>query len=414
MAYRRKVLLQWKNLMEVIEKMMTISNLSTPCFILKEEELKKSIYGFKTALDTKFPNSIIGYSVKTNSLPYCLKIAKDNGCYAEVVSYHEYRLALTCGFPKNHIIYNGPMKSKDTFLDVLKHKGIVNIESFREIEWLRELSCNEIYKVGIRLNIDISKISPLDENHKEDDSRFGFSADSADFKNAIQQISEYSNVRLVGLHIHRTSKTRSVDFYKNTLTYALSVINKYNLNIEYIDLGGGYFGEMPGKPTYADYVDAFYDVLKHSNNNYKIIVEPGNAIVASAFDYVCTVIDVKHHNDKNVVTTDGTRNDIDPLFHKTDYFKSFIYKKSSEKCQYKQLVGGLTCLETDRLFVLEKGETTLCLGDKIVFNRVGAYTLCLTPLFIHYFPVIYVKRGDEYCVVREEWTEKDFIMKSKY
>lgn len=155
-------------------------------------------------------------------------------------------------------------------------------------------------------------------------------------------------------------------------------------------------------------------MLKHSNNNYKIIVEPGNAILASAFDYVCTVIDVKHHNDKNVVTTDGTRNDVDPLFHKTDYFKSFIYKKSSEKCQHKQLVGGLTCLENDRLFVLEKGEKTLCLGDKIVFNRVGAYTLCLTPLFIHYFPVIYVKRGDEYCVVREEWTEKDFIMKSKY
>ena len=64
--------------------------LHTPCFILDQDELVKSIQGFKDALSNFFSSFIVGYSVKTNSLPYCLKIAKQYGCYAEVVSFDEY------------------------------------------------------------------------------------------------------------------------------------------------------------------------------------------------------------------------------------------------------------------------------------------------------------------------------------
>ena len=88
--------------------------LHTPCFILDQDELVKSIQGFKDALSNFFSSFIVGYSVKTNSLPYCLKIAKQYGCYAEVVSFDEYNLALECGYTPQSIIYNGPMKSKKT------------------------------------------------------------------------------------------------------------------------------------------------------------------------------------------------------------------------------------------------------------------------------------------------------------
>ena len=69
-----------------------------------------------TKLKTNFKNAIVGYSVKTNSTPYCLSKAKEFGAYAEVVSHDEYELAQFCGFTPDRIIYNGPMKSKETFL----------------------------------------------------------------------------------------------------------------------------------------------------------------------------------------------------------------------------------------------------------------------------------------------------------
>lgn len=55
----------------------------------------------------------------------------------------------------------------------------------------------------------------------------------------------------------------------------------------------------------------------------------------------------------------------------------------------------------------------LCVGDKIIYNKVGAYTMCLTPLFIKYFPDVYIKEGNEYELVRERWSPEEYIMKSK-
>ncbi len=113
--------------------------LPTPCYILDKAELHRSIEGFQDALSSRFGKAIVGYSVKTNSLPYALAEAGRRGCYAEVVSFDEYSLAKACGFSTNQIIYNGPMKSEDTFLEALQGGAVVNIETKRELDWLRHL-----------------------------------------------------------------------------------------------------------------------------------------------------------------------------------------------------------------------------------------------------------------------------------
>ena len=119
--------------------MINQEKLQTPCFVLDAEEFSRSVKGFQKALDSNFVKSIVGYSVKTNSTPYCLKEACDCGAYAEVVSYDEYELAKLCGFAPNKIIYNGPMKSRESFLEALENGAVVNIETKRELHWLLDL-----------------------------------------------------------------------------------------------------------------------------------------------------------------------------------------------------------------------------------------------------------------------------------
>lgn len=256
-----------------MERIKCCEDLITPCFILDKEELVKSICGYKTALNKNFGRWVIGYSVKTNSTPYCLKLAGENGAYAEVVSYDEYELVKLCGFDQRHIIYNGPMKSKETFLDAVMNGAIVNIETKRELLWLQELPQDRIFRVGIRLNINISRISPEDAEGDNDNSRFGFSDDTMEFADAIGLIKSLSNVVLDGLHIHRTAHSRSIRFYKKSIGYACEVIKKYGLHLDYIDVGGGYFGIFSNKPTYQQYSDSFYEVLsQHGLERLCIIV----------------------------------------------------------------------------------------------------------------------------------------------
>ena len=67
-------------------------------------------------------------------------------------------------------------------------------------------------------------------------------------------------------------------------------------------------------------------------------------------------------------------------------------------------------MENDRILTLTQQEE-LVEGSFIIFNKVGAYTMCLSPLFIDYFPIVYLKDGNDFKVVREKWTESEYIQK---
>lgn len=372
----------------------------------------KSIRGFQNALAVHFPDSIVGYSVKTNSVPYCLSLANQAGCYAEVVSYDEFELALRCGFNQKNIVYNGPLKSKETFLSAIESGAIVNIETHRELDWLNELPKEDHYNVGLRLNVNITHVSPSDADGENDNSRFGFSDETEEFRNALLYVSSLDNVSLTGLHIHRTSHSRSIDFYKNSISYACETINKYGLQIDYLDVGGGYFGIFTDKPTYQQYADAFKEVLgSYGLDSLRIIVEPGNALVASCFKFISEVVDVKHvENNRWFVTTDGSRNDIDPFFRKTGYLTEII-SDNSGKIVEEQIISGCTCLEYDRLFTV-RDCPLLKVGDRICYKNVGAYTMSLTPMFIRYIPNIYVQDSGEVKLIRYQWTVDEYLQKN--
>jgi len=395
-----------------MEQINQYSNLETPCYILDRRELERSINGFGEALHSHFTCYSIGYSVKTNSVPYCLKLAKNQGCYAEVVSFDEYNLARICGYDVQHIIYNGPMKSKETFLEAVKGGAVVNIETKRELQWLNELPKEGLFSIGIRLNINISKVSPEDADGDNDNSRFGFSDETAEFSDAITRLKEIPNIRLTGLHIHRTAHSRSLRFYDNSIRYACEVIKKYGLELDYLDVGGGYFGIFSNKPTYQQYSDVFYDALIDNGlEHLRVIVEPGNALVASCFNFLSEVIDVKHvEKDRWFITTDGSRNDIDPFFRKSSYMTEILSKGEGQIVK-EQVIGGCTCLEYDRLFTIENSKL-LGAGDRILYKNVGAYTMCLSPLFIRYYPKIYVMKDDEINLIRDSWGANEYIQKS--
>ena len=59
--------------------------LETPYFLIDKAELDNNLAKMKKAADAYFKGGfIVGYSYKTNSLPWIVKYFKDNDCYAEV------------------------------------------------------------------------------------------------------------------------------------------------------------------------------------------------------------------------------------------------------------------------------------------------------------------------------------------
>ena len=385
----------------------------TPYYVIHREEIDVNFKKLENALKKYWNNYIIGYSYKTNALPWIIKHFDSLGCFAETVSEDEYNLAKLIGVQNGRIIYNGPIKSKETFIDAVKNGCIVNIDSQREISWLSDLSLGLDRKaIGIRVNFDIEKMCPGQSQCADEGGRFGFCFGNGEFSKVVKELKN-KNIRICGIHLHTSSKTRGIDIYRSIAEMACKIQTDFELNLDYVDIGGGFFGGLPSKPQYEEYIEQITSRLSKcfDANKTKLIVEPGMAVIGGYVSYVSTVIDVKDTTYNRFVVTDGTRTSIDPLMTKSAYFVNYESINRNDTIA-KQVICGYTCMEHDRLFVA-KDEPELCVGDRIIYNKVGAYTMCLTPLFIKYFPAVYVEEEGQLRIVREPWTAKEYVMKSE-
>lgn len=385
--------------------------LKTPYYLINESELDCNFSKMEMALKNNWNNYIIGYSYKTNALPWVISHFDKLGAYAEVVSEDEYNLAKLIGVGKNTIIYNGPIKTKESFFEALKSGCYVNIDSQREIDWLGEIP-NDIYHIGIRVNFDIEKMCPGQSQCGEEGGRFGFCYENGQLEKAIDQIRAKGKA-IQGLHLHVSSKSRGLDIYRASAQIACDICSKYDICPSFIDIGGGFFGGLPTKTQFDEYFSTVANILKtqFDVNETKLIVEPGMALIGAPIKYISSVIDVKDTDINRFVVTDGTRTSIDPLMTKSSYFHSFERINAGLKKRKKQVICGYTCMEHDRLFTAYD-EPELKVGDKIIYDKVGAYTMCLTPLFIKYFPDVYVERNNELIKVRNAWSPTEYIEKS--
>lgn len=385
----------------------------TPYFLIHEKLLKKNIDGFFDALTAEWGNSQLCYSVKTNSLPWLISYMNKHKVFAEVVSDEEYALALAQGFVDRHIVFNGPIKGESYFIRALEQGAIINLDSKRDIEYL--LKHRQIVavpdRIGIRVNIPSSIFDEADIGYAEDGFRFGFSIETGEFQSVASKIQELFPDAGFGLHLHVNSVTRSLNVYQAVARYAAQLIEKYHLKVSFIDIGGGFFGGVEGKPTPTAYLQAIRGSLEDVIDCEKVTlyVEPGSAIIGSTTDLVTTVLDTKETSSACIVTTDGSRIHIDPLWKKYSYRYVIAPNRSSLPISAKkQVICGYTCMDHDRIMTLEN-EHVLQPGDRIVYQRVGAYTMTFGGAFIRYLPEVYVESSDTLLCVRSKMSVEDYI-----
>lgn len=389
----------------------------TPTWVIDEELLGRYLGNFQRALATHWPNSILGYSFKTNSLPWLITYMRDRGAWAETVSDSEYDLALALGFPPERIVFNGPIKGRERFRFALLRGSLINIDSKRELAWAAELAGehpDREFAVGLRVNWDLLARSPGDTIVGGlTEGRFGFDLGNGEFDRAIAELTA-AGVRIAGLHMHRNSLTQSVDVFRASATMAGELITERGLDLDWVDIGGGFFGRETGSPTFDDYVSAIRQTLEQfvDPERTRLIVEPGASLVAVPFEFHASVLDVKKINDTTYLVCDASRTHIDPLFRRQRPFAVEIDTGSTDTLA-TQVVGGFTLMEDDRITTLEDAPA-LQVGDRLEFLRVGGYTMCLQTNFIEFLPAVHVRTGGSMIQVRRPWGVADFMQGSSW
>lgn len=367
--------------------------MKTPFFLISEERLRANVNDYIEALTLIWPNSQLSYSVKTNSLPWLLQYMRKQNVYAEVVSDEEYDLAKMCGYSDEQIVFNGPIKSADYLQKAIRGGTLVNLDSESDLDTFFSMEISDIANIGIRINVDVSQFDSADIGYTENGFRFGFCEENGQLAHVMDRIRKHFPNQSFGLHFHCNSVTRSLGVYETISSYANKIIQKYKLTPSYIDMGGGFFGGVEGKPTAVQYISLIREILAKTVdiNKTKLVLEPGSAIIGSVVDLHTSVLDAKEMERARIVTTDGSRVHIDPLWAKSRYMYSVESK--SKSIVSKQVICGYTCMDHDRLMVLN-GEKQLGIGDRIIYHRVGAYSITFGGMFIRYLPDVYVEHLD--------------------
>ena len=381
------------------------NEIKTPYFLLREDLLKENVIGFANALHKSWPNSIMAYSVKTNSLPWILNWMNRNDVFAEVVSDEEYQLALLSGYSPERIVFNGPIKSSEYLEKAFLGGSIINIDSQKELDFI--LTHKPIVNgvLGIRINVDPRIFDPDDVGYQEDGFRFGFSCENGEFQRVIGKINKVYGEIPIGFHLHVNSITRSPRVYKAIANYAARIVIESCIIPAYIDIGGGFFGGVPGKTSPEEYISEIKreleDVIDISKTT--LIIEPGSAFVGSTIELHTSVIDVKDTLFGRIVTTDGSRIHIDPLWQKSGY----LYTIDSTQNPYpRQVICGYTCMDHDRIMILEN-MPELRVGDRIVYHRVGNYTVTFGGAFIKPNPPVYCMAKNRMILIRKEMSMEE-------
>lgn len=396
----------------------SVSTPETPAFVVDEAGLERQLALFANAMREVWPTGIVAYSVKTNPLPWIVAWMAQHGAWAEVVSDDEYALALALGHRPEAIVFNGPVKSRGMLVRALDGDGIVNLDSRREVRWAAELAGLRppgSVKVGIRLNWDVYKdCIPGDIDSGAEGMRFGFHVANGDAREVIEQL-RAAGVVINGLHLHATSVSRSLRGYESAARVAVETIREYQLDLSFVDVGGGFFGgHHPDFPTPTKYLTCIRDILADVVDpaQTRLVIEPGAALVAEPIDFHTSVIDVKPVHDHLVVVTDGSRTNIDPFLQKTSYVHELV--SPSEPTPTPQIVSGFTCLDYDRIMTV-RGAPRLAEGDGVIYRRVGSYTMALNPLFINFYPRVYLRRRDGSLeLIRQSWTTAEFLAQHQW
>jgi diaminopimelate decarboxylase len=391
-----------------------IKEYGSPLFVISEQTLRKTYREAKKAFTTRYPRCQFAWSYKTNYLSAVCHTFHQEGSWAEVVSGFEYDKAILNGVEGNRIIFNGPDKTTADLTKAINNESLIHIDHLDELYSIIELAgeLGKKPKVAIRVNMDTG-IYPMWD-------RFGFNYENGQAWDALNKIMRSGKLELVGLHCHigtfmLSAHAYAVAAYKLT-DLALGVKKKFNHDIQYIDLGGGFASRntlkgsyLPGSdvnPTFDDFAEAITSALINSNfepdNLPMLILETGRALIDDAGFLLGTVISNKRSSTGKRTTIIDIGVNI--LF--TSFWYDHKITPAQEFTHYTEdtTLYGPLCMNID----VVRDSISLPLmnkGDHFIIHHVGAYNMTQWMQFITLRPkVVMIDIQGKAHVIRENET----------
>jgi len=360
------------------------------------------------------------YAFKANFNPQLLKIIRDMGLGADVVSGNELRLALHLGFDPQKIVFAGVGKTEQEIeLAVNSRIHSLNVESIEEYEQIERI-CSRLKKdirIAVRINPDVEAQTHAYISTGTHINKFGVSSKEAlsIYRRAVKN----QWIRPEGIHMHIGSQITKVQPYID----AAAVIREFyeqvrneGADLSFIDLGGGIginyeynFADSNDPVVYIqsllpEYLQGFKDL------DVKLIVELGRSIIASSGLLVSRVLYRKETPQKKFLIVDAAMNNlIRPSLYNA-YHSIVPLVKNSRPAAVVDVVGPVC--ESGDFLAKDRELQEMEQGEYIAVGGAGAYGAALASYY-NLRPAIaeYLIDGEKTDTIFKAEKFEDFVVK---
>jgi len=358
-------------------------------YLFDEDAFRGNFNRLQTAFSATYQKTKIAYSYKTNYTPAVCNLVDVLGGYAEVVSEMELNLARSLGITGSQIIYNGPCKSPRSIQTAMQCGALINIDSWQDYRNVMAIASTlDEYKavVGIRCNFGMEG---------RERSRFGIDVDTPEFNDVVKGIRSTGKLVLAGLHCHFAD--RDLESFRLRTLGILEVAKRlFPDQIGFIDIGGGFFGELPeslrclqktSPPSFCEYAEVVGSLCAEAFEGMEsppiLFIEPGTALVADTFRFYARVLDIRNVGSRRIATVAGSIQNISPHARSLRLPVRVLSDGTTHDLTSEDQdvdIAGYTCMESD---LLTRGlRANVKVGDFLEYSNVGSYSIVMKPPFI--------------------------------
>jgi diaminopimelate decarboxylase len=346
----------------------------TPAFVYNAEAIRDRYRTLDAALAPVAHR--ICFAVKANSNLAILKILRDLGAGADIVSAGELARARAAGFAPEQIVFSGVGKTAaELRLAIQAGIGHLNVESAEELELAGQIAEEEgaRVRVGIRVNPDVTTETHPYISTGKSGIKFGLPTDQV--VAAAQSILRHPRLELTTLAMHLGSQLIDTAPFSEGIARLLDLVKRIRATgvttLRVLDIGGGLGIRYAEEPTMepAEFAAAVLPLLEPTG--LTVFLEPGRFLVGSAGVLITRVLYRKHSGGKEFVVVDAGMNDLVRPSHYQAYHE-IVELVEHGRPGFRADVVGPVC-ETGDFLALDRMLPGIEAGDALAVLGAGAY-----------------------------------------
>jgi diaminopimelate decarboxylase len=346
----------------------------TPAFVYNAESIRQRYHALDSAL-ASIPHRIC-FAVKANSNLAVLRVLRELGAGADIVSSGEMARALAAGFTADKIVFSGVGKTGDELRAAVRAGiGHLNVESREELELLGRIAAAEKtpVQVGIRVNPDVTTDTHPYISTGKTGIKFGLPTDQVG--PAAEYILRQPQLELTTLAMHLGSQIVDTEPFLEGIDRLIELVDRLRRlgvsTLRVLDIGGGlairYAEERSMDPE--NFAAAVLPPL--ASTGLTVYLEPGRFLVGSAGLLLTRVLYRKHSGGKEFVVVDAGMNDLVRPSHYQAYHEIVELEEQRRPAVRADVVGPVC--ETGDFLALDRMLPGLESGDGLAVLGAGAY-----------------------------------------